>query len=68
MPPDREQFSLTAVPVPTLIRLLKQNGSVHISQATIELDRQNGAPIPEDGPVDVVAYAAWLARRATHGA
>jgi hypothetical protein len=67
MPADREALSLTAVPADLLLRLLRQAGSHLATRATLDADRAAGAPIAEDGTVNVVAYAAWLARSLAHG-
>lgn len=67
MPADREPLSLSAVPVATLVRLLRGGGSQHASPEALERDRAAGAPITEDGKVDLVAYTAWLVKDLADG-
>lgn len=68
MPANKEHLSLTSVPVETLLRLLRQAGAQHATQASLEIDRAAGAPISSDGIVNFVAYVAWLAKENAHAA
>jgi hypothetical protein len=65
---DRDQLSLTAMPSELLLRLLKQNGAQYATEEALAADREAGAPISDDGTVNLVAYAAWLASEVAGGA
>ena len=62
-----EQPNLKALPMDRAIALLKAARSQTASVERLEADREQGAPITADGLVNVLAYAAWLAKR-FHGA
>lgn len=68
MPAERDQLSLTAMPAELLLRLLRQNGSEHATLEALAEDRTAGAPIAANGTVNLIAYAAWLAKELPHGA
>ncbi len=68
MATERDQLSLTAMPAELLLRLLRQHSGQHATREALEADRAAGAPIATDGIVNLVAYAAWLARNHAHGA
>ena len=68
MPAERDPLSLTAMPAELLLRLLRKSGAQHASHEALEADRAAGAPIAADGTVNLVAYAAWLAKDNAHGA
>lgn len=53
---------LTALKVEQLVRLLKQAGSRMISEETLNADIENGAPQNDDGTINLIEYAAWLAK------
>lgn len=56
-------LKLTALPREKLVLLLQQAGSRTISAETLAADLEAGAPQNPDGTVNLIAYAAWLARR-----
>lgn len=62
-----EPTNLKAMPIDRAVALLKAGGSTSASVERLEADREQGAPITADGLVNVLAYAAWLAKR-FHGA
>jgi len=63
----RENLSLTALSVPDVVRLLVKSGARNISEEKVRSDIEAGAPLNADGTINVVHYAAWLAREVTHG-
>ena len=58
------KLSPTTLDVPTLQKLLSAAGSRQVSQERIEADLAAGAPRNGDGTINLVHYAAWLAREA----
>lgn len=54
--------SPTAMPIADLARLLTAAGGRAITAAMIEADVESGAPTNADGTMNVVHYAAWLAK------
>lgn len=55
-------LKLTALPPELLVRLLKQAGSRMISAETLAADFEAGAPKNQDGTVNLIEYAAWMAK------
>lgn len=53
---------LTALKPDHLVRLLKQAGSRTISEETLAADLESGAPRNTDGTINLIEYAAWLAK------
>ena len=51
-----------AMPVADVARLLTGAGGQQLDVAAIEADIAAGAPVNADGTINLVAYAAWLAR------
>ena len=62
-----QSLKLTALEPETLVRLLKQAGSRTISAETLAADIEAGAPKNPDGTVNLIHYAAWLARETGDG-
>lgn len=63
---------LSAMPIEQVATLLRHAGSQQISVDTIRADLAAGAPANRDGTINLVVYAAWLARELarrekTHG-
>jgi hypothetical protein len=54
--------SPTAMPVADLVRLLTAAGGRAITTVMIEADVESGAPTNADGTMNLVHYAAWLAK------
>jgi len=50
----------TSLTVEDLARLLSAAGAGRVVPEDIEADLQAGAPVGEDGRVNLVHYAAWL--------
>ena len=57
-----DSLKITALPPELLVRLLKQAGSRMISAETLAADFEAGAPKNQDGTVNLIEYAAWLAK------
>lgn len=55
-------LKLTALKPDVLVRLLKQAGSRLISEDALQSDFESGAPRNADGTVNLIEYAAWLAK------
>lgn len=53
---------LTALKPEQVVRLLKQAGSRIISEEVLTADLESGAPKNEDGTINLIEYAAWLAK------
>lgn len=63
---------LSAMPIGQVATLLRHAGSQQTSVDTIRADLAAGAPANRDGTINLVVYAAWLARELarrekTHG-
>ena len=43
-----------------VVKVLKLSGSRTISSEALEADIEAGAPVNEDGTIDIIAYAAWI--------
>jgi len=54
--------SPTAMPIADLARLLTAGGGRAIAASMIEEDVGSGAPTNADGTMNLVHYAAWLAK------
>lgn len=48
--------------VQDLARLLATSGSRFTSEVSVRADIDAGAPVNADGTINLVRYAAWLAR------
>lgn len=57
----------TALSKDTLVRALKMAGSRTISQEQLEADIAAGAPVNEDGSMNIIAYAAWILKGNLNG-
>ena len=55
-------LKLTALAIPDLVRLLARSGSRFVSEETIRREIVAGAPANADGTVNLIHYAAWLAK------
>ncbi len=51
---------LTEIRKEDLLVLLKKSGSRKATAETIEADIAAGAPINNDGTINIIEYAAWL--------
>jgi hypothetical protein len=66
---DRESPSLNpnALTPADAARLLRKAGGQIVRVEAIQADLAAGAPANADGTINLVHYAAWLAREAEHG-
>ena len=55
-------LKLTALQPEVLVKLLKQAGSRTASPEMIAEDLASGAPRNPDGTINLIEYAAWLAK------
>jgi hypothetical protein len=56
------QIKLTALSISDLVKLLKRSGSRSVSEETVREDIANGAPVNPDGTINLIKYAAYLAK------
>jgi len=61
---NENQIKLTAISVSDLAKLLKHAGSSHASEEAIRKDVEKGAPVNQDGTINLIHYAAWLIKEA----
>ena len=64
---QRGAMSLTALSAEDLAQLLSRAGGKPSSVEMLKHHIANGAPVNEDGTVNIVHYAAWLAREVAGG-
>lgn len=57
-----KRINLVALTKEQLIELLTKVGSSTISAESLEADIAQGAPVNEDGTINLIHYAAWLIR------
>jgi hypothetical protein len=60
MPAENRNDTLTIF---QLAKLLSSAAGLAMSPSMLEADIQAGAPVKDDGTVNLVHYAAWLAAR-----
>jgi hypothetical protein len=60
-----QQLSPTSLTPADVARLLTKVGGQPVSVDSIEADLAAGAPANVDGTINLVHYAAWLAREGT---
>lgn len=58
---------ITALTPAQAAKILAASGNRRITEAMVRADIEAGAPTNADGTVNLVHYAAWLAREAAHG-
>ena len=58
---------ITALTPTQAARILAAAGQRRITEAMVKADVEAGAPTNADGTINLVHYAAWLAREAAHG-
>lgn len=54
--------NLSALTKAQVVTLLKNSGSTAMTSETLERHIESGAPISEDGTMNLVNYSAWLVR------
>ena len=57
----------TALPKELVVRALNLAGSRSLSMETLEADIASGAPVNEDGTMNIIAYAAWILKGNLNG-
>jgi len=62
-----ETPKITALTPTQAAKILAAAGNRRITEAMVRADIEAGAPANADGTVNLVHYAAWLAREAAHG-
>ena len=50
-----------------VVKVLKLSGSRTISMENLERDIEEGAPVNEDGTMDIIAYGAWILKGNRNG-
>jgi hypothetical protein len=70
--PDAATPKLTALPLEQAVALLRRSGSHRMTVEALRSDLAAGAPVNQDGTLNLVAYGAWLVqalaeREAAHG-
>jgi len=58
---------ITALTPAQAAKILAAAGNRRITEAMVRADLEAGAPTNADGTLNLVHYAAWLAREAAHG-
>jgi len=58
---------ITALTPAQAAKILAAAGNRRITEAMVRADIEAGAPSNADGTLNLVHYAAWLAREAAHG-
>ena len=57
----------TSLTVEHTARILSAAGGREVSEEAIRRDIEAGAPVNEDGTINLVHYAAWLVREMARG-
>jgi hypothetical protein len=65
--PQRLPLNPTALALADAARALSQVGGEPITEAMLRADVDAGAPTNEDGTLNLVHYAAWLAKEMGRG-
>ena len=60
-------LNLKALPKESVVRVLKISGSRTISLEQLEKDIEAGAPVNENGTIDILAYGAWILKGGING-
>ena len=50
-----------------VVKVLKLSGSRTITMENLERDIAEGAPLNEDGTMDIIAYGAWILKGNRNG-
>jgi len=61
------EYNPMALPKSALVRALQVAGSRTISLEQVEADIQAGAPMNDDGSMNILAYAAWILKGNLNG-
>ena len=65
--PAPSGMKITALPLDDLAAILSRAGGKAVTAETIRADVDAGAPVNPDGTMNLVHYAAWLAREVARG-
>ena len=57
----------TALTVAQMAKVLSAAGGRRVTEAMVKADIEAGAPVNADGTMNLVHYAAWLAREVARG-
>ncbi|MGD9126052.1 MAG: hypothetical protein PVH19_01630 [Planctomycetia bacterium] len=63
----KEPLKITAIQQDQLLEILRKSGSREVSAETIATDIAAGAPVADDGTINMIEYAAWLLKEASRG-
>ncbi len=58
-------LTLTALSVPDVVRVFMKSGARNMTEEKVRSDIAAGAPVNLDGSMNVIHYAAWLAKELT---
>lgn len=61
---EKQSLELAALPAETLAQLLKRASGKSITTDMVHADVAAGAPQNPNGTINLIHYAAWLAREA----
>ena len=64
---NKNQLNSTALPIPDLVKIMRNAGSRYVSEDAIRKDINSGAPVNPDGTMNLVHYAAWLIKELENG-
>jgi len=64
---NQSNAAMTALPVETLVDILRRCGAPQATAAAVEADLAAGAPANADGTINLVHYTAWLAKDSQPG-
>lgn len=56
------EHNARSLTISELVRALKAAGSRTITEETVNADIAAGAPVNEDGTMNIFTYAAWIVR------
>lgn len=54
------EYNIRALPIDAVVRALQSAGSRTITMETVQRDIDSGAPVNEDGTLNLIDYAAWI--------
>jgi len=64
---SKNQFYIVTLPIPDLVKIMRNAGSRYVSEENIRKDISSGAPVNPDGTMNLVHYAAWLIKELENG-
>ena len=63
----KEPLKITAIQQEKLLEILRKSGSREVSPGMLTADIEAGAPVNEDGTINMIEYAAWLLKETHRG-